>query len=114
MILIFNLQLLILWSIFFYTSPFIVFILYRRGYFATDSIATFAKIAIAIALIVLIALCVRSYGRSQSQPYTRFAQIYQEVKENLGKPNVRDQLQMFDFDFDYWPVDFDVHDISEG
>lgn len=87
--------------------------MYRRGYFIAESVASFAKVSTGIGLIVMISLCMRGLGRSKSRSYTKFAKVLQEVQQNKDKPDEKRKLQMFDFDFRDWPVDFSVHDVME-
>lgn len=98
-----------MWNLSYYTSPLIITFLYRRGYFVAESIASFAKVSTGIGLIVMISLCMRSFGRSQSRPYTKFVEALNEVRAN---PKAKDKLRHFDFEFRDWPVDFDVKNVT--
>lgn len=97
-----------MWNISYYTSPLIVTFLYRRGYFVAESIASMAKISTGIGLLVVISLCMRGIGRSQSKVYTKFAKALEMAKANSKNPEAKNQLRLFDFDFKDWPVDFIV------
>lgn len=100
-----------MWNLSFYTSPLIITFLYRRGYFVAESVASFAKVSTGIGLIVMISLCMRGFGRSQSRSYTKFAKVLQEAQQNKNNSESKQKLQMFDFDFSDWPVDFNVRDV---
>lgn len=98
-----------MWNLSYYTSPLIITFLYRRGYFVAESITSFAKVSTGIGLIVMISLCMRSFGRSQTRSYTKFVEALNEAKAN---PKAKDKLRVFDFEFKDWPVDFDVKDLD--
>lgn len=108
-LLFFLLQLSLMWNLSYYTSPLIITFLYRRGYFVAESITSFAKVSTGIGLIVMISLCMRSYGRSQTRAYTKFVEALNEAKAD---PKAKEKLRMFDFEFKDWPVDFDVKDVD--
>lgn len=102
------------WSISYYTSPLILTFLYRRGYFVVDSIATLAKLSTGIGILVALSLCMRGIGRSQSQNYRRFARAYSIAKNKPKDADALVQLKAFDFDFKYWPVDYDAGESKSG
>lgn len=101
-----------MWNIGYYTSPLIITFLYRRGYFVAESITSFAKVSTGIGLLVVISLCMRSIGRSSSISYTKFVRALEAARANVASQSAKDHLRMFDFDFDAWPVDFNVRDVS--
>lgn len=98
-----------MWNLSYYTSPLIITFLYRRGYFVAESITSFAKVSTGIGLIVMISLCMRSFGRSQTRAYTKFVEALNEAKAD---PKAKEKLRVFDFDFKDWPVDFDVKEVD--
>lgn len=102
-----------MWNLSYYTSPLIITFLYRRGYFIAESITSFAKVSTGIGLIVMISLCVRGLGRSQTRSYTKFVRALEEAKMNLNDSEAKQRLRSFDFDFKDWPVDFNVRDVTE-
>lgn len=95
-----------MWNISFYTSPLILTFLYRRGYFVAESVSSFAKISTGIGLLVVISLCMRGIGRSQSKIYSRFVKSLEAAKANAKNEDLKNQLRLFDFEFKDWPVDF--------
>lgn len=101
-----------MWNISYYTSPLIITFLYRRGYFVAESITSFAKVSTGIGLLVVISLCMRGFGRSNSANYTKFVKALQDAKANTSNTEAKDKLRMFDFEFKDWPVDFDVKDVN--
>lgn len=106
-----NFQLSLVWNLSYYTSPLIITFLYRRGYFVAESITSFAKVSTGIGLIVMISLCVRGFGRSQSKSYTKFVKALEEAKMSKSGAEAKQKLRMFDFSFRDWPVDFNVRDV---
>ena len=65
-----------------------------------------------IGLLVMISLCMRGFGRSQSKTYTKFVKTLEDAKQNLSNQAAKDRLRVFDFDFKDWPVDFNVRDVE--
>lgn len=101
-----------MWNISYYTSPLIITFLYRRGYFVVESISSMAKVSTGIGLLVVISLCMRGIGRSQTRSYAKFAKALADVKNNPGNVDAKNKLRLFDFDFSDWPVDFNVRDVG--
>lgn len=98
-----------MWSFSYYTSPILVSILYRRGYFVAESVGTFAKVTTGIGLLVAVSLCMRGLGRSMNVAYVRFAETLENAKRNSarnGEPKTA--LRRYDFDFSQWPIDYTV------
>lgn len=108
----FVLQLVWIWNIVYFTSPIIILILYCRGHFRAKSISKFAIFAAAVAVIVFISFCIRGYGRSTSINYTRFVDALDGAKSNVSSQSAKERLRMFDFEFNAWPVDFNVADLD--
>ncbi len=89
-----------------YTSPLTLTFLYRRGYFVAESVSSFAKISTGLGLLVVISLCMRGIGRSQSRKYVKFVEALDASKANPKNEDLKNQLRLFDFEYKYWPVDF--------
>ncbi|XP_049546044.1 phosphatidylserine lipase ABHD16A isoform X1 [Anopheles darlingi] len=99
----------LMWSFSYYTSPILISILYRRGYFVAESVGTFAKVTTGIGLLVAVSLCMRGLGRSMNVAYVRFAETLENAKRNSarnGEPKTA--LRRYDFDFSQWPIDYVV------
>uniref|UniRef100_A0A0K8TQ26 Putative conserved plasma membrane protein n=1 Tax=Tabanus bromius TaxID=304241 RepID=A0A0K8TQ26_TABBR len=101
-----------MWNIGYYTSPLIFTFLYRRGYLVAESITSLAKFTTGIGIIVIISLCMRGFGRSQSQSYVRFVKALDVCKALKNSEEGKRGLRIFDFDFKDWPVDFDVNELE--
>lgn len=102
-----------MWNISFYTSPLILTFLYRRGYFVAESVSSFAKISTGIGLLVVISLCMRGIGRSQTKIYSKFVKSLEAAKANAKDEDIKNQLRLFDFEFKDWPVDFCAKDFDK-
>lgn len=105
-------QLSLVWNLSYYTSPFIITFLYRRGYFVAESITSIAKVSTGIGLLVVISLCMRGFGRAKTANYTKFVKALELAKANKSNQTLKDKLRVFDFEFKDWPVDFDVKSVE--
>lgn len=103
-----SLQLSVMWSVGYYTSPLLVTFLYRRGYLVADSIPTLAKITTSVGLIVIISLVMRGLGRKQSRSYNNMMKALVRAKASKTASDASSELRRFDIEFKAWPVDFDV------
>lgn len=101
-----------MWNLSYYTSPLIITFLYRRGYFVVESINSMAKVSTGIGLLVVISLCMRGLGRSQTKAYTKFAKALENLRGNSNSSEAKEKIRLFDFDFKDWPVDFNVRDVG--
>lgn len=101
-----------MWNIGYYTSPLIITILYRRGYFVAESITTFAKLSTGIGLLVVISLCMRGIGRSQNRTYAKFLKALEAANTNKSDENAKAAMRLYDFEFKDWPVDFSVKEVT--
>lgn len=101
-----------MWNFSYYTSPLIVTFLYRRGYFVAESITTIGKLSTGIGLLVVISLCMRGIGRSQTKVYAKFLKALEAAKVNTTSEEKKNALRLYDFEFKDWPVDFFVRDVS--
>lgn len=101
-----------MWNISFYSWPFFIPILYRRGYFIVDSISTLIKISASIGMVVMLSLLIRGLGRLQSPSYMKLMKAIELSKDINKQDESRRALQQFDYDFRYWNVDFDAHSLQ--
>uniref|UniRef100_W8B679 Abhydrolase domain-containing protein 16A n=1 Tax=Ceratitis capitata TaxID=7213 RepID=W8B679_CERCA len=102
----------LMWNISYYTSPLIVTFLYKRGYLVTDSISSFVKFSTSIGIIVVITLCIRGFGRSQSKQYVKMIKAIEMTKISNNDEEAKRALRKFDFDFQSWQVDFDASSVQ--
>lgn len=71
-----------------------------------ESVSSFAKISTGIGLLVVISLCMRGIGRSQTKIYAKFVRALEAAKANSKNEDLKNQLRLFDFEFKDWPADF--------
>jgi hypothetical protein len=109
----FDLQLNFMWSLGYYTSPLIVTILYKKGFFVAESIPSLAKFSTGIGIIVVISLFMRGIGRFQNTTYVKFAKCLENVKLNNKNADSKKQIRLYDFEFSDWPVDFSISEVEE-
>lgn len=100
-----------MWNFSLYTSPIILTMLYRRGYFVMESLSSALKLSTGIGLLVLVSYCLRGYGRCRTLTYTNFLKALDQAQKNRSE-EVKRELRNYDFDFAAWPVDFDINDIN--
>lgn len=103
----------LMWNLGYYTSPLLATFLYRRGYFAADSVGTLARFGTGIGLLVAFSLCMRGLGRSMNVVYVRFAECLENAKrgqavKDQDQDAAKNSIRRYDFDFSAWPVDFTV------
>lgn len=101
-----------MWCIGFYSSPLLATVLYRRGYFVTDSIVTLAKISTSIGLIVIISMVMRGLGRTQSSSYTKLIKAMELLRSPKTEEEGKTALRLFDYEFKSWAVDFDANTLQ--
>jgi hypothetical protein len=53
-------------------------------------------------------LCIRSVGRSKNPTYQRFVQSLEDSTIDPKSEEKKGKLRKFDFEFDAWPVDWDI------
>ncbi|CAH2013607.1 unnamed protein product [Acanthoscelides obtectus] len=98
-------SLYVIWKIGVYTSPFLVGMLYQRGYFEPDGLITLTKLVTSVGVILVVSFCIRGMGRAENPTYTRFLATLQTAQKDLS-PSIKQQLNMYDFEFKAWPVEY--------
>jgi hypothetical protein len=106
-------SLYVIWKIGVYTSPFLVGILYQRGYFAIEGLGPFTKLVTSISVILVVSYCCKGLGRFNNPTYVRFLTTLEAAKKEMSRKN-KEQLSLYDFEFHSWPVEFDMHDLKKG
>lgn len=72
------------------------------------------KLGSGIGVIIAITLCIRGLGRSNNVNYQRFIKCLEDAKLDPKNPDLKRKLRKFDFEFEAWPVDFDVNQVDGG
>uniref|UniRef100_A0A671YM92 Abhydrolase domain containing 16A, phospholipase n=1 Tax=Sparus aurata TaxID=8175 RepID=A0A671YM92_SPAAU len=103
-----------LWSLSYYSSPLLLCYLYRKGYICTSKLVPVSQYLGTVLVCLLGVACLRGYGRWKNSEYLQFISILEEAKKNHTPANkVRSwQLECYDFDFSYWPLDFSWTEVS--
>ncbi|XP_062571680.1 phosphatidylserine lipase ABHD16A-like [Saccostrea cucullata] len=89
----------------YWTSPFVLGVLYRRGYFSTEGLVSIGKFMFSIGVIYTVAYITRGVGRFNNADYITFLSILTATQRSLTQQNKR-MLARYDFEFWAWPVDW--------
>lgn len=95
-----------------YGSPVISFYFYKKGYFAIEHFGYFFKISTGIGLFVVLSYCIRGYGRSQSETYRKFIKDLDESNANPADSANKKKIRGYDFEFDHWPIDWNMKSLT--
>ncbi|XP_044270292.1 phosphatidylserine lipase ABHD16A [Tribolium madens] len=105
-------SLYVIWKIGVYTSPFLVGILYQRGYFTVEELGPFTKLVTSISVILIVSYCCKGLGRFSNPTYLNFLSTLEAARKELT-PESKQQLSLYDFDFHSWPVEFDMRTLKK-
>jgi len=94
-----------------YTSPFILPIAFRRGWFTAEGVVFMSKFLTGVGIVVVGALYLRALGRFTNPIYTKFMQILLSAQSDMSVVNKK-ALSKFDFDFNAWPAEFRMSDME--
>ncbi|KAK4877496.1 hypothetical protein RN001_010002 [Aquatica leii] len=100
-----------MWKFGVYTSPFLIGILYRKGYLAQDGLLMLSKFATSLGVILVVSFCVRGLGRATNPTYHKFIQTLQSAQIGMV-PNVKKELCKYEFEFFAWPVEYSWKDLD--
>ncbi|XP_058866811.1 phosphatidylserine lipase ABHD16A-like [Acipenser ruthenus] len=101
----------ILWSLSYYTSPLLVFYLYRKGYICLSKLVPVGQYTGTLLILLLGVACLRGIGRWTNPEYVQFITILEETKKN-NSPENKKKLASYNFDFRSWPADFRWDEVS--
>ncbi|XP_039287570.1 phosphatidylserine lipase ABHD16A isoform X2 [Nilaparvata lugens] len=101
----------LMWNLGLYTSPVIVCLLYRKGYFMYDGVLLSAKFALSVSCVLAFSYCLRSYGRVSNSVYLEFQKTLDLATRQFNNDTKR-ALSRYDFDFSAWPVEFSIADVE--
>lgn len=107
----------ILRSLAIYSSPIYITFLYKKGYISRDNNYllmnyTFIRMATTLTIVFFGAFIVRGIGRMANNDYKSFIQILNNAKQN--DVSARLTLSRFEFDFDFWPIDYRWYDSRQS
>lgn len=94
-----------------YTSPLLVGILYRKGYFVAEGLVTLTKFVTSIGVILVVSFYIRGFGRARNPTYQKFVQTLQKAQTNMS-PTIKQQLSRYDFEYYAWPVEYGWHNVD--
>lgn len=64
---------------------------------------------------MVISLCVRGFGRSQSRSYAKMVKALEQsksAKASNASEEAKKAMRLFDIDFKHWEVDFDARNVK--
>ena len=96
-----------LWSFTIYTSPFILTTLYRRDMFTPTGAVTLSKFFMSFCVVYVLSMNVRALGRATNPSYKEFLDVLTSALRDF-KPENKQRLQLYDFEFSSWPVEFSM------
>lgn len=91
------------WSLGLYSSPFLLTVLYRKGYLTSEGMYSLFRLSSTVGLILFVSMLIRGFGRMMSSDYVTFIAALDACKEDKNK---RTGMSGYDFEFREWPVDF--------
>lgn len=100
-----------MWKLGVYTSPFLVGILYKKGYLQSEGLVTLTRFVTSLGVILVVSFCMRSFGRAANPVYTKFVETLKDANERLT-PSVKHNLLKYDFEFYAWPIEFRWNDVE--
>ncbi|CAH0703201.1 unnamed protein product [Spodoptera exigua] len=89
-----------------YTSPFISFYIYKRGFMSIDEVKSMARIFGGLSCLIAFSFLIRAYGRSLNPKYLQFVDTIKHAMTD--KQAYLTELRKYDFDIKAWPVTFTV------
>uniref|UniRef100_A0A1B6CN26 Uncharacterized protein n=1 Tax=Clastoptera arizonana TaxID=38151 RepID=A0A1B6CN26_9HEMI len=104
-------SLFIAWHVGVYTSPVLMFIMYKKGYFLLEGAITLTKVAVGVGFLLATSYGLRSFGRINTPSYLKFQKTLTSAKKNLNAENKK-ALMVYDFDFEQWPVEFRWNEVE--
>ncbi|VDI79217.1 Hypothetical predicted protein [Mytilus galloprovincialis] len=99
------------YSFTYWTSPVVLTILYRRGYFTQEGGKTLLGYVLSISFVYGLAYMIRGMGRAYNADYTLFLEVLLAAEKSCTPQN-RKMLAGFDFEFWGWPIDFKWSDVN--
>ncbi|XP_060534495.1 phosphatidylserine lipase ABHD16A [Cylas formicarius] len=99
-------SLYIIWKLGIYTSPFLVGILYQRGYFELQGLTSLSKVVTGVSVILVISYCIRGISRSRNPLYQQFMGVLEQAQRDIR--SVKPELMKYEFEFSAWPVEYHI------
>ncbi|RWS28627.1 abhydrolase domain-containing protein 16A-like protein [Leptotrombidium deliense] len=101
------------YSITVYSSPVLLTILYRRGHFTlnvgNETYLFMVRFLGTVSTILISAYCMRGYARYSNVDYRSFIYEYTRLTNSNASPTVvKKALSSFEYEFSYWPIEYDA------
>jgi len=94
-----------MFSLGYYTSPFLVSYAYRRDMFNPGGLITILEIFAGFGTLYTTSLVLRAVGRTSNPTYREFLDILEQAQRDFQTAN-KARLAKYDFEFKSWPVEF--------
>lgn len=98
-------------SVALYASPIIIPVAIRRGWLTVEGGLLIAKFIAGLGLVIACSLLLRGVSRWRHPMYTTFMEVLTAAHRQYT-PHTKKLLQEYDFQFSFWPRDFDVADVE--
>lgn len=80
--------------------------MYHKGYFEPDGLVSLTKLVTSVGVILVISFCIRGLSRADNPSYRKFITTLHSAQKNMT-PEIKQQLNKYDFEFHAWPVEFE-------
>jgi len=94
-----------------YTSPLLLPVAFRRGWFTVEGVVFLSKFLAGVGIVAVGALYLRGLGRITNSQYTQFLKVLTASQGEMSAVNKK-LLSKFDFEFSSWPVEFRMSDMT--
>ena len=75
--------------------------------FTPSGAVTLSKFLMGVCVIYVVSMNIRALGRATNPTYREFLEVLTSSLRNFSGENKK-QLQMYDFEFSSWPVEFSM------
>lgn len=99
------------YSFTYWTSPIVLTVLYRRGYFTQEGARTLFGYILSISFVYGLSQLMRGIGRAYNSDYSLFLEVLLAAEKSCTPQN-RKAVERYDFEFWAWPVDFRWSDVN--
>lgn len=93
------------WSLGIYSSPVLLSIMYKKGYFTHEGISSLWRLSSTVGIVFFVSMFIRGVGRMMSSDYIAFITALDAYKQSKDR-NLKVEITHYDFDFREWPIDF--------
>jgi len=94
-----------MFSIGYYTSPFLMSYAYKRDMFNVGGLITLLEIFAGFTTLYTTSLFLRAVGRASNNKYQQFLDVLDDAQSDFTRAN-KARLSRYDFEFKAWPVEF--------